>query len=121
VIDTWVFPGYIFYMTIAQTVEIPASHKLTIDVPPEIPAGKVILTFTPVTALPCNDTADDGLDFEGECPVCAAHRDPVTGDERFNAETVAAIREGRAMMRGEIPSKLYDSLEEMLVDLDSDD
>jgi hypothetical protein len=56
-----------------------------------------------------------------ECPICAAHRDPVTGEERFNAETVAAIREGRAMMRGEIPSKLYNSLEEMLIDLDSDD
>jgi hypothetical protein len=34
-------------MSITQTVEIPASHRLTIDVPPEIPAGPVILTFTP--------------------------------------------------------------------------
>ena len=34
-------------MTITQTVEIPVSHKLTIDVPPEVPAGSVILTFTP--------------------------------------------------------------------------
>jgi CRISPR/Cas system CSM-associated protein Csm2 small subunit len=38
-----------------------------------------------------------------------------------NAETIAAIEEGRAMMRGEIPSKLYNSFEEMLADLDSDD
>jgi len=36
-------------MSITQTVEIPASHRLTIDVPPEIPAGPVILTFTPMT------------------------------------------------------------------------
>jgi hypothetical protein len=35
-------------MTIEQTVEIPADHRLTIDVPCEIPAGPVILTFTPV-------------------------------------------------------------------------
>jgi hypothetical protein len=37
-------------MSITQTVEIPASHRLTIDVPPEVPAGLVILTFTPQTA-----------------------------------------------------------------------
>jgi hypothetical protein len=34
-------------MSITQTVEIPASHRLIIDVPPEVPAGPVILTFTP--------------------------------------------------------------------------
>jgi len=96
-------------MSITQTVEVPASHRIVVDVPPEIPAGRVILTFTPAT-----DTADDGLDFEGECPLCAKSHTP-------NAETAAAIREGRAMIRGEIPSKLYNSLEEMLVDLDSDD
>jgi hypothetical protein len=60
-------------------------------------------------------------DSDEECPICAKHRDPETEELRFNAETVAAIQEGRAMMRGEIPSKLYNSLEEMLVDLDSDD
>ncbi|MCL2008536.1 MAG: hypothetical protein FWG77_10675 [Treponema sp.] len=34
-------------MTITQTVEIPADRKLTITVPPEVPTGKVILTFMP--------------------------------------------------------------------------
>jgi hypothetical protein len=34
-------------MSVTQTVEIPANHKLIIDVPPEVPAGSVILTFTP--------------------------------------------------------------------------
>jgi hypothetical protein len=33
-------------MTIQQTVEIPASHRLTIDVPPEVPAGAAVVTFT---------------------------------------------------------------------------
>ena len=65
--------------------------------------------------------AEDGLDYGGGCPICAAHRDPVTGEERFNAETIAAIEEGRAMMRGEIPSKLYTSTDEMWEDLMSDD
>ena len=56
-----------------------------------------------------------------ECPICAQHRDPETGELRFNAETVAAIREGRAMMRGEIPAKWYNSLDEMWADLVSED
>ena len=34
-------------MTITQTVEIPASHRLTIDVPREVPEGPTVLTFTP--------------------------------------------------------------------------
>jgi hypothetical protein len=37
-------------MSVTQTVEIPESHRLTIDVPREVPAGPVILTFTPKTA-----------------------------------------------------------------------
>jgi hypothetical protein len=34
-------------MTVTQTVEIPASHRLTIEVPREVPEGTVVLTFTP--------------------------------------------------------------------------
>ena len=34
-------------MSISQTVDVPDNHRLTIDVPREIPAGPVILTFTP--------------------------------------------------------------------------
>jgi len=34
-------------MSITQTVEIPINHRLTIDVPREVPTGLVILTFTP--------------------------------------------------------------------------
>ena len=98
-------------MTMTQTVEVPASHRLTIDVPREIPAGRVILTFTPAP----KNADDDGLDYEGECPICAAH------NYMPNAETIAAIEEGRAMMRGEIPTKWYTSTDEMFEDLDRDD
>ena len=116
-------------MTITQTVEIPASHRLTIDVPREVPAGPVVLTFTPATDQVSANTvaetspayAEDGLDYEGECPICAAHRDPVTGEELFNAETLAALEEGDAIMRGEIPAKWYDSTDEMWEDLMRDD
>jgi hypothetical protein len=98
-------------MTITQTVEIPADRRVTIVVPPQVPAGKVILTFTPVP-----ETAT-----LHPCPICARNTDPETGNPRYNAETVAAIEEGRAMMRGEIPAKRFSSLTEMLEDLERDD
>jgi hypothetical protein len=65
--------------------------------------------------------ADAALAAGEPCPLCAGYYDPETEDPPFNAETVAAIEEGRAMMRGEIPSKLYHSFEEMLADLDAGD
>jgi len=103
-------------MSITQTVEVPASHRLTVDVPPEIPAGRVILTFTPAI-----DSTDDSFNLAGECPICTAHRDPITGNPRYNAETVAAIEEGMAISRGEIPAKRFHSLTEMIEDLERDD
>ena len=38
-------------MTIEQTIEIPASHRITIEVPSELPIGKtkVELSFTPLS------------------------------------------------------------------------
>jgi hypothetical protein len=42
-------------MTITQTVEIPANHRLTINVPREVPAGPVILTFTPTETKPIKE------------------------------------------------------------------
>ena len=98
-------------MTITQTVEIPADRRLVIDVPREVPVGQVVLTFTPAV-----NSAD-------ECPVCAKHRDPETGEPLFNDETRAGIKEVDNMLAGIIPNKLksFNSLEEMLVDLDSDD
>ena len=35
-------------MTVTQTIEIPANRRITLEVPPQIPTGPVILTFTPV-------------------------------------------------------------------------
>jgi hypothetical protein len=34
-------------ITIEKIVEIPADHRLVIEVPPEVPAGRAVLTFTP--------------------------------------------------------------------------
>ena len=36
-------------MSVTLTVDIPENHRLTIDVPLEIPAGPAILTYTPVS------------------------------------------------------------------------
>ena len=38
-------------MIIEQTVDIPANHRLTIDVPCEVPAGRTIIAFTPVSTI----------------------------------------------------------------------
>ena len=43
-------------MTIEQIVDIPANHKLTIDVPLEVPTGPVILAFTPAPDLQSGST-----------------------------------------------------------------
>jgi hypothetical protein len=37
-------------MSVTQTVEIPVNHRLTIDVPPEVPAGQAKIYFFPVSA-----------------------------------------------------------------------
>jgi len=34
-------------MTVLQTVEIPDTRRITIDVPSDVPIGKVVLAFTP--------------------------------------------------------------------------
>ena len=101
-------------MSITQTVEVPANHRLIVDVPREIPAGRTILTFTPATGVIDGEPA-------GECPICAEHRDPVTGNPRYNAESAAAIEEGMAISRGEIPAKRFHSLAEMIEDIERDD
>jgi len=81
------------------------------------------LLIEEIKTLPEDYTAEV-LDFVGylkekaaknqkECPICAKHRDPVTGELRFNAETIAAFEEGDAMLRGEIPAKWHTSLEDL--------
>ena len=58
-------------------------------------------------------------DVESVCPICAQYYDPETESPPYNAETMAAIAEGDAMLRGEIPSETFHSLDELLADLRS--
>jgi hypothetical protein len=37
-------------MSVTQTIEVPASRRVTLEIPREIPMGQVILTFTPKAA-----------------------------------------------------------------------
>jgi hypothetical protein len=54
-------------MSVTQTVEIPASRRLTIDVPREIPVGRAVLVFNPVT--------------DAAVPDPKSRRDPRTTEE----------------------------------------
>jgi len=86
------------------------------------------LLLEEIKTLP-DDYVAEALDFVGYlkekaarrqegCPICAKHRDPKTGELRFNAETMAGMQEVEDMITGKIPTKWYNSLEEMLVELD---
>jgi hypothetical protein len=68
------------------------------------------------------DCMDEVIDFagylkhkvsrtKGECPLCAEYKHVP------NEETIAAIEEGRAMMRGEIPANRFHSAGEMWTSL----
>ena len=37
-------------MSITQTIDIPETRRITLDVPEEVPLGPVTLTFSPVSA-----------------------------------------------------------------------
>ena len=50
-------------------------------------------------------SSDIGID--NECSICAQLCDPVSKTPRFNAETLAAFEETKAIMRGELPVKRY--------------
>jgi len=53
---------YTFPMSVTQTIDIPASHRLTIDVPREVPAGKTIIIFKSAAEASVCMTAQDAMD-----------------------------------------------------------
>jgi hypothetical protein len=36
---------------IQRTIEVPANRRLMLDIPPEVPDGQVVLTFTPAVRV----------------------------------------------------------------------
>ena len=109
-------------MTMTQTVNIPADHRLVIDVPREVPEGRAILAFTLTPEQGADRTAEEHVHTH-PCPICNAHLDPETGNPRYRPEIYAGMQEVDDMLSGKIPSTLrsFNSLEEMLEDLDRDD
>ena len=65
---------------------------------------------------PKDTTLDIGID--GESPVCTKLRNPETGALPYNAVTMAAFEEAKAIMRGDKPVKWQNSLEEAWEELD---
>ena len=65
---------------------------------------------------PKDTTLDIGID--GECPICEKLRDPKTGALPYNAVTLAAFEEAKAIMRCDKPVKWQNSLEEAWEELD---
>jgi hypothetical protein len=53
---------YFYLMSVTQTVEIPASHRLTIDVPREVPAGPAVIVFRPAVESSPDITARKAMD-----------------------------------------------------------
>jgi hypothetical protein len=91
-----------------KTVVIPADRRLFVDIPPDMPTGSAEITVrVSAHAAPQDDV----------CPLCAQYYDPKTGQPPYNAETMAALAEGDAMLRGEIPAITYKSADEMWEDL----
>ncbi|MDR1174158.1 MAG: hypothetical protein LBK83_01640 [Treponema sp.] len=95
-------------MIIEQIVEIPADHRLTIEVPPEIPVGRAILAFTPAetgekTPLDRETAREEmnrirklveGMDYQPpSCDITDSLKEAIR-----RASTEADVREYRRML-----------------------
>ncbi|GHV39182.1 hypothetical protein AGMMS49546_10820 [Spirochaetia bacterium] len=70
-----------------------------------------------IDTLPQNRVGEV-LDFVGYLKQQEAQKDLDESNDEPNEETIAAIEEGRAMRRGEIPCKRYKSVDEFWADLE---
>jgi len=61
-------------MSFTQTVEIPVNHRLTIDVPAEVPAGRAEIRFFPVT------TGKKRMSAEEEMELFRLHADELNAE-----------------------------------------
>jgi len=68
-------------MSVTQTVEVPPSHWLTIEVPREIPAGPTVIVFRPVAEASPGMTAQEAME-RGLGFGTGPHIDPKTAIEQ---------------------------------------
>jgi hypothetical protein len=71
------YPGWRYFMILEQTVDIPPTRKLFIDVPPEIPTGKAVITIIPA--------------FEAAARSGMEHAEDIWDRNRANPEKLKAI------------------------------
>ena len=83
-----------------------------------LPANRMAQVLDFVGYIKQQETRNTGIGVK-DCPLCEKYRDPVTGELRYNAETMAGMQEVEDMIEGKIPAKWYNSLDEMLEDLDA--
>jgi len=83
-VDRCLFSCYAFSMSITQTVEVPVSHRLTIEVPREVPTGPVVLTFTP--AAP----AKPRMTEEAEIALINLHAEELNAEAEMDKEFLFA-------------------------------
>jgi hypothetical protein len=50
-------------MSVTQTVDIPASRRITLDVPPEVPIGPAILKFTSLSPVKRKMTEAEEIEY----------------------------------------------------------
>jgi len=56
---------YIYFMTVEQTVEIPASRRISLDLPLELPLGKAKITITSHTEKSVADVYEASTGLRG--------------------------------------------------------
>jgi hypothetical protein len=82
-------------MTVKQTVDIPPSRRLTIDVPREIPAGRTIVAFTPAKAV----STDSWRSLYGICKDSGDTLDAFLERKHADRERESAAMERRLKKR----------------------
>ena len=95
-------------MTITQTVDIPADHRLIIDVPREIPAGRAVLTFVPVR--------DDATSFECDAYDYSAELQKIRDGIKNPPYSVAKSQGGRMFGRAKGLFQMADDFDAPLED-----
>jgi hypothetical protein len=93
-----------------MTVTVELANSRALALLRELESFNIIRLVSPITG----EDADRAIAAGEPCPLCAIYHEP-------NEETIAAMEEGDAIARGDIPAKWYNSTEELLADLYADD
>jgi hypothetical protein len=94
-------------MVIQKTVDIPASCRLVIEVPHEIPAGRAILALTPLPA-------GDGAPADDEAVILAEEARMRELNSKYPVHICATLEEDWAAMAGQNTTEGHETFKQML-------